>query len=215
MEMKNTKIEGTLMTVTSIDQYNKNPDLYISGRTAVEMPNTDVVLPVYKKSEYNPGRIGLYHQQNSLFSKVVMPEEDAGEYSINNVIDLSDVHNMAELISKQEAVRDIEYDMLTSVDNLFTPRIGDHDSPAMRALKTAVAEKKIDINKYSDRFGSNFNNDKRQYNKDSISIQMLERQCKGLDIKATLILEDASPDIPNPIGRKIVVELTEGGDSDV
>ena len=49
MEMKNTKIEGTLMTVTSIDQYNKNPDLYVSGRTAVEMPNTDVVLPVYKK----------------------------------------------------------------------------------------------------------------------------------------------------------------------
>ena len=28
----------------------------------------------------------------------------------------------------------------------------------------------------------------------------------------TLILEDASDDVPNPIGHKIIVELTEGGD---
>ena len=210
MEMKNVKIDGTLMTVTSVEQYDENPELYVSGRTAVEVPEKDMVLPVYKRSEYNPGRIGLYHQSCTLFSKVVLPEE-AGQYAQENVIDLSDAHTMADLISKQEAVRDIEYDMLTTVDNEFVPKIGENDSPAMRALKTAVTEKHIDINQYSHRFGSNFNNDRRQYNRPTISMQMLERQCRGFDIKATLILEDASPDVANPIGRKIVVELTEGG----
>lgn len=215
MEMKNVKLEGTLMNVTSMEKYDQNPDLYVSGRTAIEIPERDAVVPVYKKSEYNPNRVGIYHQQNALFSRVVLPDlNNPGEYNSDNVIDLSDVSSMAELISKQEAVRDIEFDMLTTVDNQFIPRIGEHDSPAMRALKTAVIDKGIDINKYSDRFGSNFNNDKRQYNKDSISIQMLERQCRGLDIKATLILEDASPDVPNPIGHKVVVELTEGGGDD-
>ena len=177
MEMKNVKIDGTLMTVTSVEQYDENPELYVSGRTAVEVPERDVVLPVYKRSEYNPGRIGLYHQSGTLFSRVVLPEE-SGQYAKENVIDL---------------------------------RIGENDSPAMRALKTAVTEKHIDINQYSHRFGSNFNNDRRQYNRPTISMQMLERQCRGFDIKATLILEDASPDVANPIGRKIVVELTEGG----
>ena len=47
-------------------------------------------------------------------------------------------------------------------------------------------------------------------------MQMLERLCKGLDIKATLTLEDKDAGVPNPIKRKITVDLTEqqGGDVD-
>ena len=39
---------------------------------------------------------------------------------------------------------------------------------------------------------------------------MTKRLCEALDIKATLILEDKSPDVPNPIGRTIKVDLTGG-----
>lgn len=209
MDMKKAKINGRLMSVVSLEDYNKNPELYTQSSTAIEIKDQNLVLPIIGKYDNNPG---IYVSSGELFSTINVPDNE-DEYSLDRVIDLSDTKNMKELMEKQELIRDIEFEMLTTVDNIFSPKIGENCSPAMRALKTAVIEKKIDINKYGDRFGSNFNNDKRQYNKDTISMQMLERQCNGLDIKATLILEDASEDVPNPIGRKIVVELTEGGDS--
>lgn len=210
MDMKKAKIAGKFMSVVSLDTYRSNPDIYSSNCTAIEIDDLGVVLPIIGKTDNS---VGISVSQNSLFDKVNMPnEEDKEKYSVDNIIDLSKAKDMAELMKQQEVIKDIEYEMLTTVDNVFQPKIGENCSPAMRALKTAVLEKGIDINKYADRFGSNFNNDKRQYNKDTISMQMLERQCNGLDIKATLILEDASDDVPNPIGHKIVVELTEGGD---
>ena len=210
MDMKKAKLAGKFMSVVSLDSYRSNPDAYDPSRTAIEFDDIGVALPIIGKFDKS---VGVSVSQNALFCKVNMPaEEELEDYSTDKVIDLSDVKNMGELMKKQRIIKDIEYEMLTSVDNIFQPKIGENCSPAMRALKMAVNEKKIDINKYSDRFGSNFNNDKRQYNKDTISMQMLERQCNGLDIKATLILEDASDDVPNPIGHKIIVELTEGGD---
>ena len=90
----------------------------------------------------------------------------------------------------------------------------------MKALKEAVTDKHIDLDKYEPRFGSNYNNDKRIFNKPNISLAMLVRMCNALDIKATLTLEDQQmPDgaeTPNPIGRTISVELTstDGGDGE-
>lgn len=210
MEMKKAKIGGKMVDVVSLDEYRRSPESYIPNSTAIEFPDQNVVLPVIGK--FDP-TVGV--SVGGVFSKINMPDEEhMSEYSTDNIIDLSDVNNIGELMKKQELVRDIEYEILTTVDDIFQPRIGENDSPAMKAMKTAVIEKQIDFNKYAARFGSNANNDKRQYNKSTISMQMLERQCKALDIKATLILEDASDDIPNPIGRKISVELTEGGSED-
>ena len=166
------------------------------------------------KGKYEKG-VGI--TVGALFSRITMPsEEERPQYSVDNIIDLSNVNNIKELMKKQELVRDIEYEMLTTIESKFSPTISDDDSPAMKAMKTAVIEKGIDINKYADRFGSNFNNDKRQFGKKTISMQMLERLCKGLDIKATLTLEDKDAGVPNPIKRKITVDLTEqqGGDVD-
>lgn len=209
MDMKKAKLDGRFMTVVGLDEYRATPDSFPQLRTAIELPDLGVALPLMNKFDTS---VGIY-VGSGLFSKVNMPSaEKFEEYSTDKIIDMSDAKTMAELMEKQEQVRDIEYEMLTTIDNIFQPKISPDCTPAMRALKTAVIEKGIDINKYADRFGSNFNNDKRQYNKDSISMQMLERQCRGLDIKATLILEDSSPDVPNPIGRKIIVDLVEGGE---
>lgn len=212
MEMKKAKINGKLTTVTSLDAYRENPDSYFLGLTAIEFDDLGVVLPV--KGKYEKG-VGI--TVGTLFSRITMPsEEERPQYSVDNIIDLSNVNNIKELMEKQELVRDIEYEMLTTIESKFSPTISDDDSPAMKAMKTAVIEKGIDINKYADRFGSNFNNDKRQFGKKTISMQMLERLCKGLDIKATLTLEDKDAGVPNPIKRKITVDLTEqqGGDVD-
>ena len=102
-----------------------------------------------------------------------------------------------------------EKEILTNPDNIFIPTISEKDSPAMRGLKQAIIEKRIDIDKYQDRFGKeNFPNDKRKFKDTDITMFMMNRMNKALDIKATLILEDKSPDVPNPIGRKISIDLT-------
>ena len=111
-------------------------------------------------------------------------------------------------------MKELEKNILTSSDNIFIPAEDPNDSPAMKALKEAVTNKKIDLNKYEPRFGANFNNDKRIFSKENISLPMLVRMCNALDIKATLTLEDKNRDVPNPINKSISVEITtEDSDS--
>ena len=81
----------------------------------------------------------------------------------------------------------------------------------MTALKQAVTQKHIDLDKYEPRFGANYANDRRIFVKPDISMKMLVRMCNALDIKATLTLEDQDSDlgeIPNPMKNSISVELT-------
>lgn len=107
-----------------------------------------------------------------------------------------------------------EHDILESPDNIFQPRPTDNDAPAMYALKQATCEKRIDIDKYEHRFGVNFNNDKRVYNKHDITLKMLTRMCDNLDMEAVLTLRDKSPDVPNPIGHSISITLTGGNEDE-
>lgn len=212
MDMKKGKIAGRLVDLVDIEDYVKNPDAYVQSRTAIEIQEAGIALPVINRFDQS---VGINIQPGMAFARINKPDEDQIEmYRMNEVIDFSDVGTITELMEKQEAVRDIEYDMLTTVDNEFQPKIGEECTPAMKALKTAVLEKHIDIHKYQDRFGSNFNNDIRQFNKDKISLDMLERMCRCLDIEATLTLRDPSDDIANPIGRVITVNLIESEGDD-
>lgn len=209
MDMKKAKINGKLMSVVDIKEYMENSDIYSPGCTAISIDEAGVALPIIGKFDKRTGVCPT----DGLFSRVNMPsEEEREEYSLDKVIDLTKCNSMAELIKTQQQIANIEYDMLTTVDNVFKPTIGENCTPAMRALKEAVIDKNIDIHKYSERYGANFNNNVRNFSKDDISLRMLELHCNVLDIKATLVLEDVSEDVPNPIGRKISVELTKGGD---
>ena len=98
----------------------------------------------------------------------------------------------------------------------FTPSVSSNLTPSatwLASLKKAVTTKHIDLDKYESRFGSNYANDKRLFNKPTISMQMLTRVCNALDIKATLTLEDQAGDIANPMGpeNKMSIELTNAG----
>ena len=208
--MKKANIDGKLMDVVSLSEYTKNPDLYSTEYTAIEFDDINVVLPIKNKNQFDKQSPGVIIKSKGLFHEVVLPKDEVmDKYSMDHVIDLSDASSIGELMKKQQQIKDIEHDMLTTIDNKFQPKIGENDSPAMKALKTAVIEKGIDINKYAPRFKDNFGNDKRHFVKDKISMQMLERLCKGLDIRATLTLEDMNEDVPNPIGRQITVDLTD------
>lgn len=206
--MKKIKMNGKMCDVATLENYTSNRDVYIQGSTVIETDG--YVLPM--KPKFDEG-VGIY--VGSTFSYPTYPSENEKEkYSLDNAIDMSNVKDIGELMKKQEAVRDLEKEVLTNPDDICIPVIGEKDTPAMKALKMAVLDKHMDINKYAHRFGANFNNDKRNLNKESISLPMLERMCSNLDIKATLILEDANSNVSNPIGRSIVVELTGEGEDD-
>lgn len=209
---KKSKVDDRLMDVVSIDEYLEHPELYANNGTGVEMSKDGqtYVLP-HRSGQYSEDRAGVY--DCGPIVKFVYPcEKDIEKYT-NPIIDLANVKSIGELIEKEGLIRDIERELLTSPDSIFTPVINDTDSPVMRGLKEAVIAKNIDLDKYSDRFGDNYPNDKRQFKRDSITLFMFERMCDCLDMKARIIIEDKNPDVPNPIGKSISIDIT-GCDED-
>lgn len=203
---KKMRINDRIYDVTSLEEYTQYKDAYIPQYTAIHDPETNLVLPIKNRYEEGPGIV-----IGNGVSYVEEPEEEELEnYLDKAIIDFDNSKTIHDMMEKQRIVRTLERDILTSPDNIFTPKIFDDDSPEMKALKTAVLDKHIDLDKYEPRFGSNYNNDKRLFNKNTISLSMMKRMCEALDIEATLILADKNEDVPNPIGRTIEVKLTGG-----
>lgn len=201
---KKMRIGDRIYDVTSLEDYTKNKDAYIAQYTAIHDPGTNLVLPIKNRYDNGPGIV-----VGSGVSYIEEPENKE-EYQDGAIIDFDNSRSIHDMMEKQRVVRSLERDILTSPDNIFTPKIFDDDSAEMKALKNAVLDKHIDLDKYEPRFGSNYNNDKRLFNKNTISLSMLKRVCEALDIEATLTLSDKSVDVPNPIGRTIEVKLTGG-----
>ena len=202
---KKMRIEDRIYDVTSLEDYTQNKDAYIPQYTAIHDPDSHLVLPIKNRYDTGPGiNVGTG------ISYIEEPVENREEYEDKGIIDFDNSKSIHDLMEKQRVVRSLERDILTSPDNIFCPKIFDDDSPEMKALKSAVQDKHIDLDKYEPRFGSNYNNDKRLFNKNTISLSMLKRVCEALDIDATLTLSDKNTDVPNPIGRTIEVKLTGG-----
>lgn len=207
------KIDDRIYDVVNFDDYVANPSAYDSNFTAIV--EGDTLYPIRGRNDTRPG---LY--PGNPFYRYVDPEEDEKKrYSSENIIDFDDVKSIKDVIEKQNKIKNAENAILTTVDNVFIPRIDENDSPEMVALKQAVIAKEIDLDKYEQRFGPNFNNDKRLFNRNTITLTKLKTMFDVLDMKATMIIEDKSPDVPNPIGRQVIVDLTnnttdEGDDTD-
>lgn len=204
--IKKAKIDDKIVDVVSFESYVQNKTSYPPNYTAVEFE--DVILPIRRRSDTRPG---VYN--HGPMTHIIKPiEEEHEDYSIVNMIDFDNISSIKEVIEKQSALRSMERTILTTKDNIFTPSIGDNDSPEMAALKEAVIDKRIDLDKYEQRFGPNYNNDKRLFTKDSITLVKLKSIANALDMSLTLIIKDKSPDVPNPIGREIVANLTPDDD---
>ena len=214
--MKKVGIKGNMCDVVKIDEYTRNKEFYLTSTTLIESDafGDKQIFPII--NQHDKKSYGIRIKPGSAFAyfNTECTDTEKDLYDPSKVIDLEEAASIKELMEKQEMIRSMEKDILTSPDNITQPDIGPEDEPAMKALKTAVSEKGIDLDTYSHRFGNNYNNDKRALLKDRISLQMLERMCNNLDMKATLTIEDASPDVPNPIGRQIVMELTKREDGD-
>ena len=208
MSLEKAKIDGAIYDVISREEYVKNPQLYTNEYVAIK-GNDGFIYPVRSRTDNRPG-----YYDNTAFFFFKQPDRDEYQtYSSQNVINFKNAETLRDIIKTQQKLVSEERTILTTIDNVFAPDIGENDTPEMKATKQAILDKHIDLDKYEPRFGPNYNNDKRLLKKGRITFDKLRAIADALDIKATLTLEDKNADVPNPIGRVITVDITESSAS--
>lgn len=205
MSLEKAKIGDAIYDVIQLSEYYRDPSVYNSF-TAID-GNDGYIYPIRTKTDNRPG---FYPTGGLDFFKPPTPGETS-VYTKQNVINFEDATGLRDIIRCQQKLMNAERSILTTIDNVFTPEINEGDAPEMKAIKQAIIDKHIDLDKYESRFGPNYNNDKRLLKKSKITFGKFRDICDNLDIKATLVIEDAGPDVPNPIGRTITAELTGTG----
>jgi hypothetical protein len=200
--MKRVSIDNKFYDVVSEDEFNSHLDVYNTKLSAVERDG--YIFPVISTTDT---KVGINNQGALNFYNYPETVEDMDKYNSNKIIDTTDCKSITEFMSKRESIRDLEKEMLTSPDNITIPIVSVSDTPEMKGLKMAIIAKHIDLDKYSDRFGENYPNDKRALKGHSATIKLLRRFCNNLDLKAKLILEDTSPNAANLMGKEIVIDI--------
>lgn len=203
--MKKIEIDGRLYSITNMDDYTDHPDLYIPKFTAIERPN-ECVLPI--KNRTTDTGIGIYYQPGAMVALVEKPENTA-DYDPGKIIDFTNPKSIGEVFEKQQIIRDIQDEIMTTSDNILCLKIGEKDTPEMKAFKTAINLKRIDTKQYEDRFDQ-FQNDMRLLKGNSITLGKLVSISNALDISVDLTLRDRDANTPNPMNQSITLDLTEG-----
>lgn len=233
MNQKNIKISGVLYEVITMEQFSRAPaGMYDPSFTAILFDGTtDVfgnavppfVLPFRNQPDFLRGLPGIYGvnsfegKMTPLF-KVIYPYHigpnhelifDYFEYLAKNMLDTANVKNIQELINLDAKYREFEYDIITASDNSIILKVTPNDTAEMAAFKQAINDKHIDLDKYKPRFGKTYPNDKRSLiNGDSITFTKLKEYADALDMAITLTIDNANPDVPNPMSHPITVQIT-------
>lgn len=206
--MKKAEIDGKLYNVTDMDSFTDYPDLYTPKFTAIERPG-EVVLPI--KNRTTDTGPGIYYQPGAMVAIVEKPN-NLTDYSTDRIIDFTNTKSIGEVFEKQQIIRDIQDEIMTTSDNVLCLKIAEKDTPEMKALKTAINLKRIDTKQYEDRFDQ-FQNDMRLLKGNSITLGKLISISNALDISVDITLRDRDESTPNPINQTIVIDLTEGRNS--
>lgn len=206
--MKKGVINGTMYTIYDFDEAMRNSE---DMNIAVE--EKGMVYPIIKKSNaYKTNGVFV----DGCMATFINADDDQSKYDINNIeiIDFNNISSMQEQIQKTSELMAMEETILINPDNIFSIRIKPNDLPEMVALKEAVNRKQIDINKYAYRFGDNFNNDRRLFEKDTITLAKMKTIAEALDMDCYIIFEDREPGVPNPIGSPIKTKITNIGEDE-
>lgn len=208
--IKKAKIEDSIYDVVTVEEFERNRDLYLqySRNIAIEDKNDPgFIYPIRTTTDTRPG-FYLGENGKSDYIKRAETEEQKVLYGDNNIINFSDSKSFRDIIEKQDKLNRAERSILTTVDNITIPEPSENDTPFMKAIKTAIVKKHIDLDKYGYRFGNNYPNDKRLLKKDDMTLLKGIAYADCLDFDIYAVIKDSSPDVPNPIGEPIVVKLT-------
>lgn len=209
-------VNGQVVDVIDYEEYAKHIDSY-KMRSDVAIPvnmnGKEILLPL--KGEYNSNVTvpGIYNAGCVDF--LIYPDEAFTErYIPKDFISMSNTDSIKELIKNGDAARKLDEPFITSPDSITNIPVKDTDQPEMKGLKMALNAKNIDIDKYAQRFGDNFPNDKRQLKNSNATLKIIKRFCENCDMEVTLTFKDKSPDVPNPMNTEITVSLTENNIDD-
>ena len=186
-----------------------NPDIVASLAEDTAIEKDGHVYPVTK--QYSKDVTGVTDLGKVLLYSLTEQDKSADEYKVENVIDFENVKSLQESINKQNQLMSAERTILVSPENIFTPVIKEEDTPEMKLLKQAICLKGIDLDNYKQRFGSDYNNDRRLFEQNSITFFKLKRLAEIMDMNVSLSLED-KPGAPNPIGEKLTIQITSDGE---
>ena len=215
-------INGKPMNVYTEQQFFDNfQDLVSDDQAAVmvEKDGQQVILPIRQgyKSMDKPGAypFGEGTDQHYAFLSFPTTEADKEAYcpDPDNIVNFKDADGIQALMSMTDKLNKSINQYLESdvgVGNIYRAPLKETDSPEMRGLKLALTEKHMEIDKYNERFGANWANDKRKLNDDNITMFLLKRMCKNFDINVDLVFTDQSSDVPNAMGKTITINLVPG-----
>lgn len=207
--MKRVTLDNKMYNLISEEEYLSNTRYY-NDEQNVAIEYNGMALPLSQ----NQYAVGVYGSNDCPLIKYNIPE-DQTEYLLenNNLIDFTNVNNIAEYYQKSIEYNDAERDIMTTVTNQFKPVIKEADSPLLKLTKETICSKNIDINNYSNRFPQ-FNNDKRlltnQYQ--DITMKKAAEMLSNLDVDVYTITTNTNPDIPNPMPEPIIRKITGNGE---
>lgn len=211
--MKKAKIGRRILDVIDESEFIRrsslNPDIVASLAEDTAIEKDGHVYPVTK--QYSKDVTGVTDLGKVLLYSLTEQDKSADEYKVENIIDFENVKSLQESISKQNQLMSAERTILVSPENIFTPVIKEEDTPEMKLLKQAICLKGIDLDNYKQRFGSDYNNDRRLFEQNSITFFKLKRLAEIMDMNVSLSLED-KPGAPNPIGEKLTIQITSDGE---
>ena len=211
--MKKAKIGRRILDVIDESEFIRrsslNPDIVASLAEDTAIEKDGHVYPVTK--QYSKDVTGVTDLGKVLLYSLTEQDKSADEYKVENIIDFENVKSLQESISKQNQLMSAERTILVSPENIFTPVVKEEDTPEMKLLKQAICLKGIDLDNYKQRFGSDYNNDRRLFEQNSITFFKLKRLAEIMDMNVSLSLED-KPGAPNPIGEKLTIQITSDGE---
>ena len=208
--MKKIKIDRRILDVVDQQEFIRrsiaNPEATksLADDTAVEAPNGKVY-PVTR--QYSPNVPGVTDCGPMLLYSTPDEMNDDPQYNNENIINFENSESLQDSIAKQAELDQAERTILISPDNIFIPVVQENDTPEMALLKQAMCRKQIDIESYKQRFGSDYNNDKRIFDQSSITFFKMKRLCDIFDIQISMTMED-KPGAVNPIGEKLTTVIT-------
>ena len=197
--MKKVKLGNKIYDVIESSQVQNITDRYGYGEVAVQFG--DQVYPYIGRGGTAPGFYA------TPIASYYIPSPNPEAYSSEQILDFDKCENVKELIEMNNCLKSLENEIIASSSEIYAPRINEDDTPEMAGLRQAITEKQIDIDKYQDRFGSSFNNDKRIIsNSNSITFPKLKSIGDNLDMNMTLVF-NYKLGASNLIGREIIIPL--------
>ena len=206
--MKKAVINGRMLDIVPIKEAIESTN---ESNNNIAIEANGCILPVRGSTDKRPGayRAGSFYMKTVMPDSVELPNYRADD---NHIVDFTKAEDIRGIIKAESKLRNLEVSRLTTIDNICASRIRPDDAPEMVGLKKAIIQKHIDLDKYEQRFGDNYNNDRRLLEKDNITLTKLKTFAKALDMKLTLTFEDNGKNVPNPIGEPIRVTVIGGED---